>query len=48
VIVCGVVVDDDVDGIFGRHELLVAIARHAAAEDDAFEDVKRGKVVVVP
>ena len=53
VLVGGIVVDDGVDGLPGRHgvldgveeadELLVAVARHVAADDGAVEDIERGE-----
>ena len=53
VLVGGVVVEDDVDGLAGRHlaldgveeadELLVAVALHVAADDGAVEHVERGE-----
>ena len=52
-LVGGVVVEDDVDELAGRHlrfdgveeadELLMAMALHAAADDLAFEHVERGE-----
>ena len=52
-LVGGVVVEDDVDHLAGRHrgldsiqepdELLVAVALHVAADDGAVEDVERGE-----
>lgn len=53
VLVGGVVVEDDVHGLFGRHlrfnciqkanELLVTMALHATADDLAFEHVESGE-----
>ena len=58
VLVGGVVVEDDVDHLAGRHlgldrveeadELLMAMALHVAADDGAVEDVERGEQGVVP
>src|SRR3954449_7859296 len=52
-LVGGVVVEDDVDHLAGRHlgldraqeahELLMAVALHVAADDGAVEDVERSK-----
>ena len=52
-LVGGVVVEDDVDDLAGRHlgldrveeadELLMAVALHVAADDGAIEDVERGE-----
>lgn len=58
VLVSGIVVEDDVDGLGGRHlgvdgveeadELLMPVALHVAADDGAIEHVEGGKHVVVP
>ena len=58
VLVGGIVVEDDVDGLAGwdlaldgvqkADELLMPVALHAAADDLALQDVKAANRVVVP